>query len=179
MSRIGKRPIPVPAGVEVKIDGQQVEVKGPRGQLAREFHPKVRIALEENQLVVSPVDESLEARAQWGLGRTLLANMVEGVSRGYEKQLELTGVGYRASKQGQKVVLTVGYSHPVEIDPPSGIQFEVPNPTNVVVRGYDRELVGQVAARIRSVRPPEPYKGKGIHYLGERIRRKVGKTGKK
>lgn len=179
MSRIGKRPIPVPAGVEVKIDGQQVEVKGPRGQLAREFHPKVRIALEENQLVVSPVDESLEARAQWGLGRTLLANMVEGVSRGYEKQLELTGVGYRASKQGQKVVLTVGYSHPVEIDPPNGIQFEVPNPTNVVVRGYDRELVGQVAARIRSVRPPEPYKGKGIHYLGERIRRKVGKTGKK
>lgn len=179
MSRIGKRPIPVPAGVEVKIDGQQVEVKGPRGQLAREFHPKVRITLEENQLVVSPVDESLEARAQWGLARTLLANMVEGVARGYEKQLELTGVGYRASKQGQKVVLTVGYSHPVEIDPPTGIQFEVPNPTNVVVRGYDRELVGQVAARIRSVRPPEPYKGKGIHYLGERIRRKVGKTGKK
>jgi large subunit ribosomal protein L6 len=179
VSRIGKRPIPVPAGVEVKIDGQQVEVKGPRGQLAREFHPKVRITLEENQLVVSPVDESLEARAQWGLARTLLANMVEGVARGYEKQLELTGVGYRASKQGQKVVLTVGYSHPVEIDPPTGIQFEVPNPTNVVVRGYDRELVGQVAARIRSVRPPEPYKGKGIHYLGERIRRKVGKTGKK
>jgi large subunit ribosomal protein L6 len=179
VSRVGKRPIPVPAGVEVKIDGRQVEVKGPRGQLAREFHPKVRITLEENQLVVSPADESLEARAQWGLGRTLLANMVEGVARGYEKQLELTGVGYRASKQGQKVVLTVGYSHPVEIDPPTGIQFEVPNPTNVVVRGYDRELVGQVAARIRSVRPPEPYKGKGIHYLGERIRRKVGKTGKK
>ncbi|MBX5467838.1 MAG: 50S ribosomal protein L6 [Firmicutes bacterium] len=179
MSRIGRMPIPVPPGVEVRIDGQRVEVQGPKGKLVRVLRPEVRAVLADGQLRIEPTEDSLEARAQWGLHRTLVANMVEGVFRGYEKQLELSGVGYRAAKQGNRVVLTVGFSHPVEIEPPEGIQFDVPNPTNVVVRGFDRELVGQVAARIRSVRPPEPYKGKGIHYVGERIRRKVGKTGKK
>lgn len=180
MSRIGKRPIPVPAGVEVEIEGLTVRVKGPRGHLERTLRPEVRILREEsNVLKVEPVNDSRMAHQQWGLWRTLIANMVEGVSTGFQKQLELAGVGYRASKQGANLTLTVGYSHPVNIEPPEGIEFEVPNATNVIVRGYDKEKVGQVAAQIRSVRPPEPYKGKGIHYLGERIRRKVGKTGKR
>ncbi|CAB1129933.1 ribosomal protein L6 (BL8) [Candidatus Hydrogenisulfobacillus filiaventi] len=179
MSRIGKRPIAVPAGVEVDIDGLTVRVQGPKGRLERTLRPEVRLVREENTLRVEPVNESRMARQQWGLWRTLVANMVEGVSTGYQKQLELTGVGYRASKQGRTLTLTVGFSHPVNIDPPEGIEFEVPNATNIIVRGYDKEKVGQVAAQIRSVRPPEPYKGKGIHYLGERIRRKVGKTGKR
>ncbi|AEJ38540.1 ribosomal protein L6 [Sulfobacillus acidophilus TPY] len=139
----------------------------------------MRLEMEGPTIRVVPVDESGTARAQWGLSRTLVANMVEGVSKGFEKALELTGVGYRASKQGSTLVLTVGYSHPVHIQPPPGVEFEVPNPTNIIVRGYDKERVGAVAAQIRQVRPPEPYKGKGIHYKGERIRRKVGKTGKK
>lgn len=179
MSRIGKLPITVPTGVEVVIEGQTVRVNGAKGRLERTLRPEVRVVMEGNVIQVEPVDESGMARAQWGLSRTLVNNMVEGVSKGFEKHLELAGVGYRASKQGQRLVLTVGYSHPVHIDPPTGIEFEVPNPTNVFVRGFDREVVGSVAAKIRGVRPPEPYKGKGIHYKGERIRRKVGKTGKK
>jgi len=179
MSRIGKQPITVPAGVEVLIDGHTVRVKGAKGQLERTLRPEVRLEMEGATIRVVPVDESGTARAQWGLSRTLVANMVEGVSKGFEKALELTGVGYRASKQGSTLVLTVGYSHPVHIQPPPGVEFEVPNPTNIIVRGYDKERVGAVAAQIRQVRPPEPYKGKGIHYKGERIRRKVGKTGKK
>ena len=179
MSRIGKLPITVPAGVDVVLEGQTVRVKGARGSLQRTLRPEVRVEMEDNVLRIVPVDDSGMARAQWGLSRTLVANMVEGVSKGFEKHLELAGVGYRASKQGQRLVLTVGFSHPVHIDPPSGIEFDVPNPTNVLVKGYDREVVGEVAAKIRGVRPPEPYKGKGIHYKGERIRRKVGKTGKK
>ncbi|AEW03871.1 ribosomal protein L6 [Sulfobacillus acidophilus DSM 10332] len=179
MSRIGKQPITVPAGVEVLIDGHTVRVKGAKGQLERTLRPEVRLEMEGPTIRVVPVDESGTARAQWGLSRTLVANMVEGVSKGFEKALELTGVGYRASKQGSTLVLTVGYSHPVHIQPPPGVEFEVPNPTNIIVRGYDKERVGAVAAQIRQVRPPEPYKGKGIHYKGERIRRKVGKTGKK
>lgn len=179
MSRIGKQPIVVPPGVTVGIEGLRVQVSGSKGQLERTLRPEVQIVLEENLLRVLPVDESPRAQAQWGLSRTLVSNMVEGVSKGFQKQLELAGVGYRASKQGAKLVLTVGFSHPVEIEPPAGVEFEVPNPTNVIVKGYDREIVGATAAKIRGVRPPEPYKGKGIHYLGERIRRKVGKTGKK
>jgi large subunit ribosomal protein L6 len=179
MSRIGKVPITVPSDVEVTIDGQTVRVKGSKGTLERTLRPEVRIALEGGEVRVTPADDSGMARAQWGLSRTLIANMVEGVSKGFEKHLELAGVGYRASKQGQRLVLAVGFSHPVHIDPPAGIDFEVPNPTNILVRGYDREQVGETAAKIRGVRPPEPYKGKGIHYRGERIRRKVGKTGKK
>ena len=179
MSRIGKQPIPVPAGVEVSVDGQTVRVKGSKGTLERTLRPEVIIEMEGQEVRVRPVDESGMARAQWGLSRTLIANMIEGVSKGFEKHLELAGVGYRASKQGERLVLAVGYSHPVHVDPPTGISFEVPNPTNVFVRGYDRETVGETAAKIRGVRPPEPYKGKGIHYKGERIRRKVGKTGKK
>lgn len=179
MSRIGKLPITIPSGVEVVIEGQTVRVKGSKGALERTLRPEVRVEKQGDTVIVAPVDESGTARAQWGLSRTLVANMVEGVSKGFQKHLELAGVGYRAAKQGQSLVLTVGFSHPVHIDPPEGIEFEVVNPTNVLVKGYDRETVGSVAAKIRGVRPPEPYKGKGIHYKGERIRRKVGKTGKK
>jgi large subunit ribosomal protein L6 len=181
MSRIGRMPIPVPPGVTVEIQGQTVRVAGPKGRLERSLHPAVRAERDaEGAIRIVPVsEEDRVARAQWGLWRTLVANMVEGVSRGYEKRLELAGVGYRAAKQGDRLVLTVGFSHPVEMAPPPGIEFEVPNATNIVVRGIDKERVGEAAARVRAVRPPEPYKGKGIHYLGERIRRKVGKTGKK
>ncbi|MHB1953955.1 MAG: 50S ribosomal protein L6 [Sulfobacillus sp.] len=179
MSRIGKMPIAIPSDVEVVVDGQTVRVKGPKGSLERTLRPNVRVNIEQSRIIVVPVDESGETRAQWGLSRTLVANMVEGVSKGFQRHLELAGVGYRASKQGTKLVLTVGFSHPVEIEPPLGVDFEVPNPTNVFVNGYDKETVGAVAAKVRGVRPPEPYKGKGIHYKGERIIRKVGKTGKK
>lgn len=179
MSRIGKMPIMVPAGVEVAVQGQRVRVKGPKGTLERTLRPNVQVSIAEDRIEILPVDESGEARAQWGLSRSLVANMVDGVSKGFRRHLELAGVGYRASKQGSKLVLTVGYSHPVEIEPPEGIDFEVPNPTNVFVNGYDKETVGAVAAKIRGVRPPEPYKGKGIHYKDEKIIRKVGKTGKK
>jgi large subunit ribosomal protein L6 len=179
MSRIGRQPIAVPDGVEVTVEGHTVRVKGVKGTLERTLRPEVRVEVDGATVRVVPTEDSGMARAQWGLSRTLVANMIEGVSKGFEKQLELSGVGYRAAKQGQRLVLTVGYSHPVHIDPPPGIEFDVPNPTNIVVKGYNRETVGEIAAKIRGVRPPEPYKGKGIHYKGERIRRKVGKTGKK
>lgn len=179
MSRIGKQPITIPAGVEVVIEGQRVSVKGSKGSLYRDLRPEVRVEREDNVLRIVPIDDSGFARAQWGLWRTLVANMIEGVSTGFKKDIELSGVGYRAAKQGTKLVLTVGFSHPVELEAPDGIEFVVPNPTHLSVVGYDRELVGAVAAKIRQVRPPEPYKGKGIRYAGERVRRKVGKTGKK
>lgn len=179
MSRIGKQPINVPQGVEVKIEGNLVTVKGPKGQLGRELHKDMIVELNENQILVSrPSDEKLH-RSLHGLTRTLVNNMVEGVTKGFEKSLDLVGVGYRAAKQGNKLVLTVGYSHPVEIEPKEGIEVEVPVPTKIIVKGADKEAVGALAANIRKVREPEPYKGKGIKYENEVIRRKVGKAGGK
>jgi large subunit ribosomal protein L6 len=179
MSRIGRQPITIPQGVEVKIDGNLVTVKGPKGQLARELHRDMQVVVEDNVMRIErPTDNKLH-RSLHGLTRTLVNNMVEGVTKGFEKALELTGVGYRATKQGNKLVLSVGYSHPVEMEPKDGLEIEVPAPTKVIVKGIDKEAVGAFAANVRSVREPEPYKGKGIKYEGERIRRKVGKTGAK
>src|SRR5690349_9471662 len=175
MSRIGKRPIPVPAGVLVSIDPGRVTVSGPKGELRQVVPQRISIAQEEGQIVVTRPTERGEDRALHGLARTLVANMVEGVTNGFEKRLELQGVGYRAALSGSNLELQVGYSHPVRITPRQGIEFEVPAPTQVVVRGIDKQLVGQTAAEIRKVRPPEPYKGKGIRYEGEHVRRKVGK----
>jgi large subunit ribosomal protein L6 len=179
MSRIGKRPIPLPDKVKVTIEGSQVTVKGPKGELSRVLTPQVSVAQESDTLTVSRVNESRLARQRHGLSRTLVANMVEGVSQGFVKRLELVGVGYRAQVQGKNLILNVGYSNPVTIEPPEGIQVAVENNTNVIVSGIDKEVVGNIAARIRAVRPPEPYKGKGIRYSGEFVRRKVGKAGKK
>lgn len=179
MSRVGLKPIAIPDGVEVKIDGSQVTVKGPKGELTRRFHPDMIIRLEEKQLTVQRPSDSKQHKALHGTTRSLLANMVEGVTKGYEKRLELVGVGYRAQKSGNKLVLNVGYSHPVEIEPEPGIEIEVPAQNKIVVKGIDKERVGQVAANIRAVREPEPYKGKGIRYEGEVVRLKEGKTGKK
>lgn len=179
MSRIGKRPIEVPDKVTVVLDGLHVTVKGPKGELSRELPYGVLVGQEDKTVVVTRVDESRIARQRHGLCRTLVANMIEGVSKGFEKRLEIIGVGYRAAVQGKKLVLTVGYSHPVEFDPPEGITFAVETNTNVLVSGSNKEVVGNTAARIRAVRPPEPYKGKGIRYAGEVVLRKAGKTGKK
>ena len=178
MSRIGKKPIEIPNGVTVTINGDTVTVKGPKGELTRSFSPLLDIKLEDNVLTVSRSSDDKEERALHGTTRSLLANMVEGVSKGFQKNLELVGVGYRAQKQGKKLVLNVGYSHPVEIEPEENIEIEVPANTKIVVKGIDKERVGAVAANIRAVRPPEPYKGKGIRYEGEYVRRKEGKTGK-
>jgi large subunit ribosomal protein L6 len=179
MSRIGKKPIEIPAGVTVTIaDDNTVTVKGAKGELTRSFSPDMIIKVEENVLTVSRPSEIKEHRALHGTTRSLLGNMVEGVSKGFERGLELIGVGYRATKSGDKLVLNVGYSHPVEITPESGIEIDVPSQTKVVVKGTDKERVGAIAANIRDVRPPEPYKGKGIRYEGEHVRRKEGKTAK-
>lgn len=179
MSRIGRKPVPVPAGVTVTIEGNTVGVKGPRGELKRTFRPEVGIRLQDGQLVVERAADTKAHRALHGLTRALLANMVTGVTQGYRKSLEIVGVGYRAEKKGKVLVLNVGFSHPVEFPEPEGITITTPNPTTVVVEGIDKEKVGQVAAELRSVRPPEPYKGKGIRYVGEVVRRKAGKTGAK
>lgn len=179
MSRVGKQPIVLPAGVELKLDGNRVSVKGPKGQLSREVSPEMIIQLDGNTLHVSRPSDERQHRALHGLTRTLIANMVDGVTTGFSKSLELVGTGYRASKSGRKLILTVGYSHPVELDPPAGIEVEVPNTSAVTVKGTDKEAVGAFTAQIRGIRPPEPYLGKGIRYAGERVRRKVGKTGKK
>ena len=179
MSRIGKRPITIPAKVEVTIDGLSVKVKGPKGNLSRELPSLVAIAKEGEQLQVTRDNDSRKARERHGLSRTLVANMIEGVSKGFEKKLQIIGVGYRAQAQGSKLTLNVGYSKPVEMQMPEGISVAVNSNTEVVVSGIDKELVGNVAAKIRAVRPPEVYKGKGIRYLGEYVRRKVGKSGKK
>jgi len=178
MSRVGKKPIEIPSGVTVTIDGNNVTVKGPKGELSRSFNPDIEIKVEENILTVARPSDMKEHRALHGTTRALLSNMIEGVSKGFERSLELIGVGYRASKQGSKLVLNVGYSHPVEIEPEQGLEVEVPSNTKVIVRGTNKERVGALAANIRDVRPPEPYKGKGIRYEGEFVRRKEGKTGK-
>ena len=179
MSRIGNKPITVPSGVEVKIDGQTITVKGPKGTLTREFDKNVTVTLENNVITVKRINDEPANRSLHGLARTLINNMVEGTVKEYERKLEINGVGYRAAKQGTKLVLTLGYSHPVEMVAPEGITFEVPNPNEIIVKGIDKELVGQTAAVIRTKRPPEVYRGKGIKYAEEVIRRKEGKAGKK
>lgn len=179
MSRIGKRPVTIPTGVSVEINDHLVVVKGPKGQLSREFRPEVSLVMEENEITVNRANDEKFVRSLHGLSRTLLSNMVVGVSTGFTKQLELVGVGYRAQMAGSKLVLNMGYSHPVEFDPPKGIEFAVDGTNKVRVMGIDKQLVGDLAADIRAVRPPEPYKGKGIKYQGEVIRRKAGKAGGK
>ena len=178
MSRIGNKPITVPAGIDVTIDGQKITVKGPKGTLERIVNDNISIKLENGVIVVTRPNDEKENRSLHGLTRTLINNMIEGVSNEFTKQLEINGVGYRAAKQGNKIVLTLGYSHPVEMVEPQGITYEVPNPNSIIVRGIDKELVGQMAAEIRGKRPPEVYRGKGIKYVDEHIRRKEGKTGK-
>ena len=178
MSRIGKMPITVPAGVTVTIDGSTVTTKGPKGELTRTFRPVVSIEQEGDVITVTRPDDSREAKAQHGLVRTLVANMVEGVSNGFTKKLQLVGVGYRAALKGKDLEMQLGYSHPVQVKCPEGITFECPQPTEIVVSGPSKEQVGQIAADIRKWRKPEPYKGKGIRYEGEYIRRKLGKAAK-
>jgi large subunit ribosomal protein L6 len=178
MSRIGRLPITLPSGVDVTIEGRMLTVKGPKGTLSRQLHPDMRVTREDGTIVVArPTEQKLHKQLH-GLTRTLVNNMVVGVTDGFRKGIEITGVGYRASKVGEKLQLNLGYSHPIEIEPPSGISFELENPTRLAVVGIDKELVGEVAARVRSTRKPEPYKGKGVRYAGEQIRRKAGKAGK-
>lgn len=178
MSRIGKMPITVPGDVEVSINKSTVSVKGKGGELKREFQPCIKIEQVENEIICSPLDEEPQTNAYWGLTRTLISNMIEGVERGFEKHLELVGVGYRAAMKGSDIELSVGFSHPVLVKAPEGITFEVPEADKIVVKGASKEQVGQVAADIRKWRKPEPYKGKGIRYEGEYVRRKAGKAGK-
>ena len=179
MSRIGNKPITVPEGVEVKLDGQTLTVKGPKGTLTKEFHKDMKISINGNVLKVERPDNEPKNRSLHGLTRTLINNMIEGTTKGFERKLEVNGVGYRAQKQGTKLVLTLGYSHPVEMEAPEGITFDVPTPNEIIVKGADKEVVGQTAAVIRTKRPPEVYRGKGIKYAEETIRRKEGKAGKK
>ncbi len=178
MSRVGKQPIPIPAAVKVEIDGSHVTVRGPRGELSRDVSPEMRLEIDDGRLLVSRPTDEARHRALHGLTRALIANMVAGVDAGFTRTLELQGVGYRAAQAGDKVTLSLGFSHPVEVAPPAGIELQVEGTTRVHVRGIDKELVGQTAANIRALRPPEPYKGKGVRYLGERVRRKAGKAGK-
>ena len=178
MSRIGKQPVTIPAGVEVKIDGHVVTVKGAKGELTREFHPMMTIAQEGNEVLVTRPDDTREARSLHGLTRTLIHNMVIGVSEGYSKKLQLVGVGYRAALKGKNLEMQLGFSHPVVVEPPEGIEFEVPTQTEIIVKGISKEKVGQVAADVRKWRAPEPYKGKGIRYEGEHVRHKLGKAAK-
>jgi len=178
MSRIGRQPITVPQGVDVVLDGSHVAVKGPRGSLERDLHADMRVVQEDGVIRVErPSDERLH-RSLHGLTRTLVANMIEGVTNGYEKRLEIVGVGYRAALKGPDLELALGFSHPVDFPPPEGIEFEVPAPNRITIRGIDKQLVGQVAANIRKIRKPEPYKGKGIRYEGEHVRKKAGKAAK-
>jgi large subunit ribosomal protein L6 len=175
VSRIGKQPIPVPSGVEVTIEPELVKVKGPKGELSERVSRSMEVKQENGEILVARPTDRGEHRALHGLTRSLIANMVEGVTNGFEKRLEIQGVGYRAQLQGKKLVLALGYSHPIEMDAPEGVDFEVPQPTRVIVRGISKQVVGEVAANIRKARPPEPYKGKGIRYEGEYVMRKVGK----
>jgi large subunit ribosomal protein L6 len=178
MSRIGRSPIAVPAGVTVTLEGRSITVTGPKGELHRDLHPDMIVRQEDGTLLVERPSEGKTHKQLHGLTRTLVANMVEGVTNGYRKGLEITGVGYRAQKVGDKLQLSLGYSHPIEIEPPTGISFDLENPTRLAVVGIDKELVGQVAAQVRATRKPEPYKGKGVRYAGEYVRRKAGKAGK-
>lgn len=179
MSRIGNKPITVPENVEVKIDGHHIEVKGPKGTLSRDIHKNINIVQDGNIIKVERINDEKENRSLHGLTRTLINNMIEGVVNEYKRELEINGVGYRAQKKGNKLVMNLGYSHSVEMDPQAGITFDVPAPNQIIVRGIDKEVVGQTAAVIRSKRPPEVYRGKGIKYVEEHIRRKEGKAGKK
>jgi large subunit ribosomal protein L6 len=179
VSRIGRLPIDIPSGVQVELNGSKIRVKGPKGELQREFSGLIGIEMENNQLNISRNSENPEERALHGTTRAVLANMIHGVSKGFEVILEVEGVGYRAEMEGNKLSLFVGYSHPIKIDPPSGVTFETDAKTRQIkVLGFDKELVGQIAANVRKVRPPEPYHGKGLRYQGERVRRKAGKAGK-
>ncbi|WP_128896419.1 50S ribosomal protein L6 [Longirhabdus pacifica] len=178
MSRIGRKPITIPSGVEVKITDKHVSVKGPKGTLERDIHKEMNVTMTDNEITVERPSDNKTHRSLHGTTRSIIANMIIGVSEGYTKTLELVGVGYRVNKTGQKIVLNVGYSHPVEVEPEANIEFDVPTQTQIIVKGIDKERVGAVAANIRSVRLPEPYKGKGIKYAGERIIRKEGKSGK-
>ena len=179
MSRIGNKPITVPAGVEVTIDGQHITVKGPKGTLERDIHKNMTVSVDGGIVKVTRPDDEAFNRSLHGLTRTLISNMIEGVLNEYTRELEINGVGYRAQLKGKNLLLTLGYSHPVEMEAPEGIKFEVPAPNQIIVRGVDKEQVGQVAAVIRTKRPPEVYRGKGIKYAEEHIRRKEGKAGKK
>lgn len=178
MSRIGNKVVVLPAGVEIKQDGNNITVKGPKGELTREFSSDIKMNIEGNEVTFTRPNDSKEMKTIHGTTRALLNNMVTGVSEGFKKELEMRGVGYRAQLQGSKLVLAVGKSHPDEVEAPEGITFELPNPTTIVVSGISKEVVGQTAAYVRSLRSPEPYKGKGIRYVGEYVRRKEGKTGK-
>ncbi|MFD3261772.1 50S ribosomal protein L6 [Paenibacillus lentus] len=179
MSRIGRKPITVPSGVDITLDNSVITVKGPKGTLTRELHKDMKVTVENNEITVERPSDHKTHRSLHGTTRSVVSNMVSGVTEGFTRNLELVGVGYRASKSGEKLVLNVGYSHPVEITPEPGITFEVPSNTKIIVSGINKERVGEYAAKIRSVREPEPYKGKGIKYEGERIIRKEGKAGKK
>lgn len=179
MSRIGKLPIPIPRGVSVTVSGHAVAVKGPKGELHRMMHPDIGVAVENDVCTVSRPTDEPRHKALHGLSRTLVANMIEGVTKGYSKQLEITGVGYKAEVRAYGLQLALGFSHPIEYRAPTGIKLTAPQPTQVVIEGPDKQMVGQVAAELRSLRPPEPYKGKGIKYAGEIIRRKAGKAGGK
>ncbi|HFI0464296.1 TPA: 50S ribosomal protein L6 [Streptococcus suis] len=178
MSRIGKKPIVIPAGVTVELNGHTVTVKGPKGELTRELAPNIKVEIQDNEITFTRPDDSKINRSLHGTTRSVVNNMVEGVSNGFKKELNLVGVGYRAQKQGNKLTLAVGLSHPVEFEESEGVGFEVPNNTTIIVEGFNKEKVGELAANIRAVRPPEPYKGKGIRYVDEFVRRKEGKTGK-
>jgi large subunit ribosomal protein L6 len=178
MSRIGRRPITIPAGVEIDLDGAHITVRGPKGELKRTLPAAMLVRVDDGQITVDRPTEAKPHRELHGLTRTLVANMIEGVTTGYRKSLEISGVGYRAQKVGENLQLSLGYSHPVDVQAPAGISFEIESPTRLSVVGIDKELVGEVAARVRLKRKPEPYKGKGVRYVGEQVRRKAGKTGK-
>jgi large subunit ribosomal protein L6 len=178
MSRIGKNPILIPAGVTVTVQGSEVTVKGLKGELKTITRPEIQAKVEENKIVLSPKIETKDTNAYWGLTRALIANMVKGVTEGFEKKLELVGVGYRAKSSANGITLSLGFSHPIEFPAPQGITIEVADNTNITIKGFDKQVVGQTAAKIRSFKKPEPYKGKGVRYAGEVVRRKAGKSGK-